>query len=140
MITRLLALPTRPPSTIVPRFRGAALAEAMLSLDNTTASELPAGEMGWAAGPYLVGVRICRSWSGASGRGASVIANPLQRFGHWLQPAALSRSASTSCNAVGGSPRPAEHPHRARRGDETAAPRIPAGVGSAPVAPLSTCR
>jgi hypothetical protein len=41
VITRLPALPTRQPSTIVPRFGAPPLREAILSVDNTTASELP---------------------------------------------------------------------------------------------------
>jgi hypothetical protein len=59
----------------------------MLSLDNTTASELPAAE--WVGLLYLVAGPRCGSCSAASGRGASAIANPLQRFGQWLRPAAF---------------------------------------------------
>jgi hypothetical protein len=51
------------------------LREVNLSVDSTTASELPSTEIGRAAWPYLVGGPDYRSRSAASGRVASVIAN-----------------------------------------------------------------
>jgi hypothetical protein len=64
----------------------------MLSVDSTTASELAAAEMGWAAWPYLVGGRVADPWvRSIRARRVGDRQPAAARFGRWLLAAAFIR-------------------------------------------------